>query len=108
MHHPQVVQSTILNDFLKANIGNHTKPNPPPKLLLQMFVRELHYSFVSDSEDGGFKESRYSENNIIIGDSTLRSLLPPKLNKFQHDTRSCVVIIVYIFQKYKLLITIMV
>ena len=76
MHHPQVVQSPILNYCLKVNISGHTEPQLFPKLLLQVSVSELHNRIVSDPVDGGLKESRDTENNIIISGSTLRSLLP--------------------------------
>ena len=79
MHHPQVVQSPIFNDCLKVNIGGHTEPQLVPKLLLRVSVRELHNSLFCDPVDGGIKETRDEENNSIINDSTLRSLLPPQL-----------------------------
>ena len=78
IHHPQVVKSPIVNDFLKLNIDGHPEPQPVPKLLLQVSVQELHNILVSDTEDGGIKEARGSENNIIISDYTLRSLFPPQ------------------------------
>ena len=34
---------------------------------------------VSPAEEGGLKESRDTENNIIIGDLTLRNILQPQL-----------------------------
>ena len=43
-----------------------------------MSVRELHNSLVSDPNDGGIKDARDEDGNIIISDSTLRALLPPK------------------------------
>ena len=52
-----------------------------PKLLPQVFVRELHNSLVSDSNDGGLKDARDKDGKIIISDSTLRSLLPPQLKQ---------------------------
>ena len=70
MHHSQVVQSPIVNDCMKVNIDGHTEPQLVPKLLLQL-------SFW-DTEYGGLKEAIYAENNIIISDSTLRSLFPPQ------------------------------
>ena len=79
IHHPQVVQSPIANDFLKVKIYGYTEPQIVPKLLLQVSVRELHNNLVSDTKDGGLKEARYEDDNIIISDSTLRSLLPPQL-----------------------------
>ena len=56
-----------------------------------MSVRELHNNLVSSTIDGGLKESRDEDDNIIISDSALRSLLPPQLKKFHQDTRLCVV-----------------
>ena len=50
-----------------------------PKLLLQVSVRELHNSMVSPPEEGLLKEARDEDNNIIIGYSTLRNILPPQL-----------------------------
>ena len=57
-----------------------------------MSVRELHNILVSYPNDGGLKDDRDEDDDIIISDSTLRSLLPPQLKKFMHDTRSCVVV----------------
>ena len=58
-----------------------TEPQLVPKLLLQGSVRELHNSLVSDTNDGGIKCAMYEDGNIIISDSTLRSLLPPQLKQ---------------------------
>ena len=63
-----------------------------PKLLLQVYVREFNNNLVSDTVDRGPKEGIEEDDNIIIGDSTLRSLLPPQLNKCRQYTRSCVVV----------------
>ena len=76
MHHPQVVQSPIANDFLKVKIDGHNEPQLVTKFLLKVSVRELNKNLVSDTDDGVLKESRDAENNIVISDSTLRSLLP--------------------------------
>ena len=46
-----------------------------------MPVRELHNSLVSDPNYGGLKDYTDEENNIIISDSTLRTLLPSQLKK---------------------------
>ena len=56
--HPQVVQSPISNDFLKVVFDDQTEPQLVPKLLLQVFVRELHNSLVNDPIDGGLKDAR--------------------------------------------------
>ena len=60
-------------------------------MLRHVSVREIHISLVSDTEVGGLKEARDAENNIIISDSTLRSLFTPQLKKCHQDTKSCVV-----------------
>ena len=39
MHHPQFVQSPIVNDFLKVKLDGHTKPHLVPKLVLQVSLR---------------------------------------------------------------------
>ena len=75
--HPQVVQSPISNDCLKVMLDDQTEPQLVPKLLLQVSVRELHNSLVSDPNDGGLKDAKDEDCKIIISDSTLRSLLPP-------------------------------
>ena len=46
-----------------------------------MSVRELQNSLVSDPNDGGLKYARDEDDNIIISDSKLRSLLPPQLKQ---------------------------
>ena len=61
-------------------------------MLLRLSVLEIHNSLVSDINDGGLKDARYEDKNIIIIDSTLRSLLPPQFKENPHDTRSCVVV----------------
>ena len=53
MHYPQVVQSPIVNDFLKVKIDGHTKPQLVPNRLLQLSIRELHNNLVSDTYNGG-------------------------------------------------------
>ena len=78
MHHSQVVQSPIANNCLKVKIGGYTEPQLVPKLLLRVSVRELHNNLVRSTKDGGLKEARDEYDNIIISDSTLRSLFPPQ------------------------------
>ena len=75
------MQSPISNDCLKVIFDDHTEPQMVPKVLLQVSVRELHNGLVSDSNDGGIKEARDEENNIIISNSTLRTFLPPQLKQ---------------------------
>ena len=79
--HPQVVQSPISNYCLKVMLDDQTEPQLIPKLLLQVSVREIHNSLVSDPNNGGLKDSRDEDGKIIISDLTLRSLLPPHLKQ---------------------------
>ena len=51
------------------------------KLLFQVSVKELHSRLVSDPMDGDLIDDRDEDDNIIISDSTLRSLSPPQLKK---------------------------
>ena len=92
MHRPQVVKSPIANDCLKVKIDGYTEPQLVPKLLLRVSVRELHNNLVSATKDGGIKEARYEDDNIIISYSILRSLFPPQFIKNCQDTRLCVVV----------------
>ena len=52
-----------------------------PKVLLRVFLIELHNSLVSDPNYGDLEEARDEENNIIISDYTLRTLFPPQLKQ---------------------------
>ena len=60
---------------------DQTEPKLVPIFLIQVSVRELYTSFVSDPNDGGIKDTRGEDSNIIISDSMLRSLLPPQFKK---------------------------
>ena len=50
-------------------------------MLLQVYVRELHNSLVSDPNDCGIKYDRHEDDNTNISDSTLRSMFPPQLKQ---------------------------
>ena len=90
--HPQYFQSPISNDCLKVMLDDQSEPQLVPKLLLQVSVRELHNSLVSDPNGGSLKDAWDEDGKIIISDSTLRSLLPPQLITNPHDKRSYVVV----------------
>ena len=75
------MQSPIANDFLKVIIDGYTEPQLVTKLLLQVFVRELHNNLVCAKKDGGLKEARDEYDKIIISDSTLCLLFPPQFKK---------------------------
>ena len=55
LQHPRGVQTQIANDFLKVSIGGHSEPQLIPKLLLQMYVQELHNSMVGPPKEGLLK-----------------------------------------------------
>ena len=59
----------------------HTEPQLVTKLLLQVSVRELNNSLVSDPNDGCLKDARDEDGKIIISDSTLCLPLPPQLKQ---------------------------
>ena len=99
--HPQVVQPPIYNDCLKVMFDDQTEPQLVHTLLLQVSVRELHNSLVSDPHYGGIKYDRDEDDNIIISDYPLRSLLSTPLKKCLHNTRSCVVVnVAYLLKAY--------
>ena len=81
LQNPQVLKSPIFNDCLKVYIDGQSEPELFPKWLLQVSVCELHNRMVSPPEEGGIKEAIYTDSNIIISDSTLRSIIPPQLKK---------------------------
>ena len=60
---------------------DQTEPQLVPKFLLRVSVRELHNILVIDPNYGGLKDARDEDDNIIISDSTLHSLLPPQLKQ---------------------------
>ena len=60
---------------------DQTEPQSFPKHLLQVSVIELYNSVVCDPNDGGIKDARSEDDNFIISDSTLRSLLPLQFEK---------------------------
>ena len=101
------MQSPIVNDCIKVKIDGHTEPKLVPKLLLQVSVRELHKHLVSDTIDGGLKEARDEDDNIIISDSTLYSLLPPQFKNVVKIQGHVWLQMLYICQKYVFIIPIM-
>ena len=78
MHHPQVTQSPIANYCMAIKIDVYTELKLIPKLLLQVYLREILNNLVSSTKDGGLKEARDEDDDIIISDSKLCSLLPPQ------------------------------
>ena len=107
MHHPKVVQSPIANDWLELKIDSHTEPQLFPKFLLQMSVRELHNTLFSTIIYGGLKEARYEDDNTIISDSTLCSLITPQFKNVIKIHGHAWFQMLHICQKYAWIITVM-
>ena len=105
IHHPQVVQLPIVNDCLKVKIDGHAEPQLVTKMLLQVSVRELHNKLVISTIDVGLKESRDEDDNIIIIDYKLCSVLPPQLKKTHQDSRYVWLLMLHICQKYTSIVT---
>ena len=74
------MQSLIFNDCLKVSIDGHYEPHVGPKLLLQLSIWEPNNIMVCHSEEGGLKEARDADKNIITSDDTLCTILPPQPN----------------------------
>ena len=107
MHHPQVMQSPIVNDFLKVEIDGPTDPQLVIKLLFQVSIIELHNKLVRATMYVVLKEARYEYDNIIISDSTLISLFPPQFKNFVKLQGRVWLRMLNICQKYTFTITIM-
>ena len=58
------MQSSIFDNRLKVKIDCHTRPQIVTKLLLQVFVRELHNSLISDT-DVAVPEQVGPENSAV-------------------------------------------
>ena len=90
LNNTQVVQSTIANYYLKVSIDGKTIKQVVINILLQVYVIERHNIMVSQPVEGELKEARDKNNNIIIGDSSLRNTLPPQLkNMSSHHKVIC-------------------
>ena len=64
------MQYTIANDYLYISIDVNSK-TINSKVVIAIFVRKLHNILVCPPEEGGLKESRDKENNVIISDLEL-------------------------------------
>ena len=68
----------------------HSEPQLVSEFVLQVSVRELDNIITSPPEEGELKDARVVDNNIIISDSTLRSIITLRLRRFLRGTRSYV------------------
>ena len=79
--HRDVIACPNGKDTLKIKMEGQKDPVLMEKLLIQISIRELHNDLVKPMSEGGFAGARDKEGNIIIGDTTLKRLLPPQLRK---------------------------
>ena len=81
LNHSKVAQSPIYNYCLKLLIYGQERQQLVPKLLCQVSVRELYNSTMIPPKERGMKDTRDTEDNTIIIDSTLCNLLSPQPKK---------------------------
>ena len=62
-----------------------------PKLLLECSVQQLHNEITASPYDGGLLGARYTDTNeVIINDTTIRSLASPQLRPMiDHQRMMC-------------------
>ena len=61
------------------SIDGYYEKQMVPKFLLQVSVRENFKSMASPPQEGLIKKTRDEENDIIISNSMLCNILPPKI-----------------------------
>ena len=84
------MQSPISNDSLKVSIYGKNEKQIVPKRLSYVSIGELHKIMANLPEGGVIKETRDEQNVIIISDSSLRTILPPRQkNMSAHDNFIC-------------------
>ena len=73
------MHSLIVNYYLKVSIDGPSRPHLVSNFLLQVSILEIHNIMVIPLEEGGLKYKRDVENNTIISDYTLQSVMPSQL-----------------------------
>ena len=80
MKNSTVRESPITRDTLLIADADTKEKRRVPKLLLEYSMRQLHNELIASPYDGGLVGSRHAiTNDVIISDTTLRSLAPPQL-----------------------------
>ena len=73
-------QSPTNRDTLLITDADSKVKRRVPKRLLECSMRQLHNELVASPDDGGLVGARHAiTNDVIISDTMLRSLAPPKL-----------------------------
>ena len=81
MKNSNVLQSPITRDTLLTADADTKVKHRVPKLLLECSMRQSHNELIASPDDGGLVGARHAiTNDVIISDTTLRSLAPPQLH----------------------------
>jgi hypothetical protein len=78
LNHPHVVDSPIARDTLLIKDPETGKKVRTGKVLLEVSVRELHNDLLDLPANGGLDCAKNAEGKVLISDTALRYLLPPK------------------------------
>ena len=77
-----IIPSPIANDTLLVSNPDRNEKEHVSKLLLEIPMRELHNLLISSPDEGGLAEARDPiTNKVIISDTALQHLLPPRFVK---------------------------
>ena len=88
MKNSNVRQSTITRDTLLIADADTKVKRRVPKLLLECYMRQLHNDLIASPDDGGLVGARHAiTNDVIIIDTILRSLAPPKLRPMKDNQK---------------------
>eukprot|EP00957_Ditylum_brightwellii_P119098 9083748-Ditylum_brightwellii.AAC.1 len=63
---------------MKVHIDNINEKVVVPKYFLQTPICELHSNLIKPAQGGGLAEARDDNGRVIISDSNLQNLIPPK------------------------------
>ena len=81
-----VLQSSITRVNLLIADADFKVKHRVPKLLLECYMRQLHNELIASPDDGGLLGARHAKtNDVIISDTMLRSLAPPKLSPMKNN-----------------------
>ena len=75
-----VRESPIARDTLLITDAEYGVKRRMPKLLLECSMLQLHNEIIASPDDGALLGSRHADtNDVIISDTMIISLAPPKL-----------------------------
>ena len=86
MKNSNVRQYPISRDTLLIADADSKVKRRVPKLLLEFSIRQLHNDIIASPYDGGLIGARNAEiNDVIISNTTLRSLAPPQIRPMKDN-----------------------